>query len=298
MSSEIEGMSPGARRAAPQAMGDTAACPKVVRGDCVRLLSERPPASVDLIVMSAPAAARDGRGAGAIDPDGYVEWFLPRAAQMHRVLAARGSFILNIKEADFEGERHTYVLELILALKRQGWLWTEEYVWHKNYGDRRQEASGQRRGRRPANAGRLPDVWERCLHFTKQRSFKMNQDAVRVPMGEWAQSRLKSLGKSDSVRMNSAVGNSFGKRVSNWVGRELAYPTNVIHRTDADEPRTGTGLSASVACWFIELFSDRGDVVLDPFAVTSVTVDAATSLGRQGLGLAPRGARRSRSTAD
>lgn len=30
-----------------------------------------------------------------------------------------------------EGERHTYVLELILEMRKQGWLWTEEFMWHK-----------------------------------------------------------------------------------------------------------------------------------------------------------------------
>src|SRR6478736_3773852 len=79
-----------------------------------------------------------------------------------------GSFVLNIKEKAVDGERHTYVLELILALRRQGWLWTEEYVWHK----------------RNCYPGKWPnrfrDAWERCLHFTRERRFKMNQEAVMV----------------------------------------------------------------------------------------------------------------------
>jgi hypothetical protein len=29
------------------------------------------------------------------------------------------------------GERHTFVIDLILALRQQGWLWTEEFIWHK-----------------------------------------------------------------------------------------------------------------------------------------------------------------------
>lgn len=45
-----------------------------------------------------------------------------------RVLKPSGTFILNIKEKVVNGERHPYVLELILALRRQGWLWTEGYI--------------------------------------------------------------------------------------------------------------------------------------------------------------------------
>jgi site-specific DNA-methyltransferase (adenine-specific) len=245
-------------------------------GTVPALLADRGSASVDLVVMAAPQARRASRHANEIDPDRYVEWFLPLSAQLLRVLSPRGSFVLNIKEAVIDGERHTYVFELILALRKQGWLWCEEYGWHKSKGDQ------------PSSAHRLPDAWERCLHFTKQRAFKMNQEAVQVPMGTWAQSRLKSLSKADETRMNSAVGNAFGKRVGAWVGRSHAYPTNVLHPSQTDQwSCAGMGLTPEVARWFIKLFSDAGDVVLDPFAMSSVTVDAAQALGRCGIGLAP-----------
>lgn len=76
-----------------------------------------------------PIAGR--KPTAAIHPDADVEWFLPRAEQFMRVLKPSGTFILNIKEKVVNGERHPYVLALILALRRQGWLWTEEYIWHK-----------------------------------------------------------------------------------------------------------------------------------------------------------------------
>ena len=55
----------------------------------------------------------------------------PRAEQFQRVLRPDGSLVVNIKEGTERNERSTYVLELILAMRRAGWLWTEEYVWHK-----------------------------------------------------------------------------------------------------------------------------------------------------------------------
>jgi DNA modification methylase len=60
-----------------------------------------------------------------------VDWFLPKAAQFLRVLKPTGTFVLNIKERVVDGERHTYVIELILRMREQGWLWTEEFMWHK-----------------------------------------------------------------------------------------------------------------------------------------------------------------------
>jgi hypothetical protein len=48
------------------------------------------------------------------------------------VLKPTSSFILNLKEHVVDGQRHTYVLDLITALKAQGWRWVEEYIWCKS----------------------------------------------------------------------------------------------------------------------------------------------------------------------
>lgn len=57
----------------------------------------------------------------------------------------------------------------------------------------------------------------------------MYQDAVKVPIGDWAKDRLKNLSKTDKIRDNAKNGSGFGKNVSNWVGKETVYPTNVVH---------------------------------------------------------------------
>ena len=104
---------------------------KLILGDCREVLKEIPDNSVDLIFTSPPYADRRKNTYGGIHPDEYVEWFLPIGQELLRVLKPDGTFILNIKEKAENGERHTYVIELILALRKQGWLWTEEFIWHK-----------------------------------------------------------------------------------------------------------------------------------------------------------------------
>ena len=85
----------------------------VLRGDCLEILKHIPPNSIDLVVTSPPYAECRKKTYGGIHPDDYVEWFLPRALAIKRVLKPEGTFILNVKEKTYNGERHAYVLSLI-----------------------------------------------------------------------------------------------------------------------------------------------------------------------------------------
>jgi site-specific DNA-methyltransferase (adenine-specific) len=243
-------------------------------GDCRDVLRTLPDGYVDLIVTSPPYADSRKDTYGGVHPNDYVEWFLPVGVELKRVLKDEGSFVLNIKEKVTGGERHTYVLELILALKRQGWLWTEEYVWHKKNCSP---------GKWP---NRFRDAWERCLHFTKHKKFKMNQEAVMVPTGDWAKSRLRKLGGNDVVRFNSQVGSGFGKNIANWIGRDMAYPTNVLHlATECGNKNHSAAFPKELPSWFIKLFTDEDDVVLDPFMGSGTTCVAAYESGRNYIGI-------------
>ncbi len=247
----------------------------VIPGDCLDVLKELPSNSVDLIVTSPPYADARKRTYGGVSPEAYVEWFSPRATEMLRVLAPTGSFVLNIKEKAVDGERHTYVLELILHLKHDlGFRWVEEYVWHKTTA-----APGKWRYR-------FRDAWERILHFSKTKDVKMNQDAVKVPVGDWTKARLKNMSSNDLVRRESGTNSGVGRRISAWTDRKLVYPTNVLH---ASPVAHNTGHSAPFPDWlpefFIKLFTDPGDVVVDPFAGSGTTVRTATRLGRRAIGI-------------
>ncbi len=247
---------------------------QIWQGDCLQLLPKLPDASVDLIITSPPYADQRKDTYGGIHPDKYVEWFLPIAAELKRVLKPSGSFVLNIKERVMDGERHTYVLELILALRKQGWLWTEEYMWHKK---------NSYPGKWP---NRFRDGWERLLHFTKQKNFAMYQDTVRVPMGDWSQSRLRNLSETDKKRDNSKVQSGFGKNISNWIGRELAYPDNVLHMaTECGNRNHSAVYPLALPEWFIKLFTQPGDIVLDPFIGSGTTAVAAAQLNRRYVGI-------------
>jgi len=246
----------------------------IYHGDCLDVLRTLPENSVDLIVTSPPYADQRKNTYGGIRVDEYVAWFLPIAEQLLRVLKPEGTFILNIKEKVVAGERSTYVMELILAMRQQGWLWTEEFIWHK----------------RNCYPGKWPnrfrDAWERLLQFNKQRKFHMYQETVMVPMGDWAETRLKNLSETDRMRDPSKVGSGFGKNISNWLSRDKAYPTNVLHlATECGNKAHSAAFPESLPEWFIKLFTQKGDVVLDPFMGSGTTLLVSWRMGRYSIGI-------------
>ena len=246
----------------------------LILGDCKEKLKQIPDNSIDLIFTSPPYADRRKSTYGGTHPNKYVAWFLPISLGLLRVSKPTSTFMLNIKERVVNGERHTYVIELILAMRKQGWLWTEEFMWHKK---------NSYPGKWP---NRFRDSWERLLQFNKHRKFHMYQEAVMVPIGDWAKGRLKNLSETDKTRDTSKVGSGFGKNVSNWLNRDKVYPTNVVHlSTECNNKNHSAAFPDTLPEWFIKLFTVKGDTVLDPFMGSGTTIFVAKRMGRNATGI-------------
>lgn len=263
----------------------------IYHGDCGDLLSNNsyfPDRCVDLIITSPPYAEKRKKYYVGIPHNKYVEWFLPISKELLRILKDQGSFILNIKECALNGERQTYVLELILALKEMGWKWVEEYCWYKK---------NSYPGKWP---NRFRDNWERCLHFTKQNKFKMYQDAVKVPIGDWAKTRFNSMSERDLVRSASKTNEAFARNLTHWLNKRKVYPHNVVVFEKEHYMMPSNVLHSSTECknrnhpaafpielptWFIKLFTRKENVVLDPFIGIGTTALASILLGRKFIGI-------------
>lgn len=65
-------------------------------GDTRDLIANLRDKSVDLIMTSPPFGLRRKKEYGNVDAERYVEWFLPFALELHRVLKEDGSLVIDI----------------------------------------------------------------------------------------------------------------------------------------------------------------------------------------------------------
>jgi len=194
------------------------------------------------------------------------------SAELLRALKPTGSFVLNIKEGTHGGERQTYLYELALALRGQGWLWMDEFVWHKT----NPFPTG--------NKNRLKDGFERCYHFAKTKNFKFFPDAVRTKSAsKWAGDNERRKNKGAHRTTNGS-----GMNMSRRVVGDLVRPSNVVMMPSSS---LNIGHPAvfplGLPEFFIRLMTEENDVVLDPFMGSGTTAMAARGLRRRYEGVEP-----------
>src|SRR6266566_5112528 len=87
-------------------------------GDALELLRKLPEGSVNLVVTSPPYALHFKKEYGNKDKTEYINWFLPFAREILRVLKDDGSFVLNIGGSYNQGTptRSIYHFKLLVAL--------------------------------------------------------------------------------------------------------------------------------------------------------------------------------------
>ena len=232
-----------------------------------RLNSYKPCA--DLIVTSPPYADARKKHYDSMHPDHFAEWFATFHEAFWSSLKDDGSLVINIKDKVMDGVRHRYVWQTIDKLVGLGWHCIEDYIWHK---------PNPMPGYWPT---RLRDGWEYCFHLAKSKRPYMNQDAVRIPIGNWAKSRLDKLGEGDKKRHNSENDSGFGRDLSRWVGKDTVLPTNVLSFSPVTKNKGHpAAFPLDLPMFFIKLLTRPGGLVIDPFCGSGTTGIAALSLQR------------------
>lgn len=199
-----------------------------------------------------------------VAPEAYLDWFRPVQAQLARVLADDGSYFLNIKPHCEANERLLYVMDLVLAHKRDwGWLYVDEFCWTRNAVP----------GGWP---NRFKNAWEPVYHFSRQPEIAFRPENVLVESDE------VFTYSPDNPKSKTGFYSNNGKGVAG-----MARPSNVL-KVGAETGLTevhSAPFPVGLPEFFIRAFSDVRDLVLDPFGGAGTTLVAAGRTGRHGRAL-------------
>ena len=86
---------------------------KLLMGDCKDQLNNVADHSVDMVFTSPPYADRRKNCYEGVTADEYVDWFLPIAEEIKRILKPTGSFFLNLKAHTNKGIKVLLILPIL-----------------------------------------------------------------------------------------------------------------------------------------------------------------------------------------
>ena len=247
---------------------------RLVCGDCrdgsvVQRLFEG--AKANVAVTSPPYASQREYDAASgfkpILPENYSNWFGAVAANIGSVLAADGSYFLNIKEHADEGQRSLYVKDLTLAHVREwGWRFVDEFCW-------RNTANGVPGGW----PNRFKNAWEPIFHFARADKIKFRPEAV----SHESEDVVVYSPSNPKAPSGSGLLGCGADKISG-----LARPSNVIEvKAEGGQGEHSAPFPRALVEFFVKAFTDAGDIAFDPFMGSGTTMAAAHVLGRRGYGI-------------
>lgn len=243
---------------------------QIVCIDALKGLVSIPDKTVTLVVTSPPYAKirKSYSGPSAIQ---FVNWFLPFAKEVLRVLKDDGSFIIDIQDQVENGERIPYAFELTLRMRDLGFKYIDTIIWAKKNG-------AKTAGRRRSN------YFEYILHFSKTVQPIWNPDSIRAPYAATSVTRAKK-----PIKQNVSNKESRSQTLVEYKEWKLhpmgAFPKNVIY-FPKDPGKSGhpAPFHIDLPTHFIKAHSNENDLILDIFAGKGTTCQAAKNLNRKYLG--------------
>ncbi len=265
---------------------------RMLCADSLTVLPTIPGASVALAVTSPPFALLVKKEYGNADPDEWLDWFRPFARELQRVLAPDGSLVVDVGGGWNRGvpTRSLCHIELpVMLCKEMGFHLAQEFFW---WSPSRLPTSAWTCRKRLRAKDAVNCVW--WLSPTPWP--KADNRKVLTPYGKAMRGYIRQ-GKRKPSR--SPSGHAIWKNFCRDHGG--AIPSNLIALPGRESnPRyfarcRALGVKPHPARFpvelpefFIRMCTDRGDMVLDPFAGSCATAEAAERLGRRWLAVEQR----------
>lgn len=258
---------------------------RIYLGDCLDVLATMDDGSVDLIMTSPPFGLVRKKEYGNVDANEYNDWFRPFGQAFKRVLSDNGSLVIDIGGSWIQGQptRSLYHFKLLIMLCEEiGFHLAQEFYWW--------------------NPSKLPTPAE----WVTVRRIRV-KDAVNCiwwlsPSPYPRASNLRVLQPySDSMEELLEKGYEAKKRPSGHdistkfsIRHRGAIPPNLIalantesnsaylryckeHEIQPHPARYPSGIPE----FFIRMVTERGDLVVDPFAGSCATAEVAERLERR-----------------
>jgi site-specific DNA-methyltransferase (cytosine-N4-specific) len=256
------------------------------QGDSSVLMQEIEDESVNLVVTSPPFALTRKKAYGNKDDDEYAEWFMPFAAQIRRILKEDGSFVLDLGGAYRKGSptRSLYQFELLIKLCREGGFHLAQECYHYNPTRLPTPAEWV-----TVRRVRLKDSINVVWWLSKSENPKSDNRKVLLKYSEAMEELLRrqtyNAGKRPSehdIKPHSFLTNHGGAIAPNVLALANSDSNSgYIQRCrESGVPLHPARFPVAFAEFFISFLTDDGDTVLDPFAGSGATGEAAEGLGR------------------
>lgn len=273
--------------------------------DGLGLLRAVPDSSVNVVVTSPPYALHFKKEYGNAEKSDYIGWFLPFAREIHRVLTDDGSFVLNIGGSYNAGTptRSLYHLKLLIALVEDvGFHLAQECFW---YNPAKMPVPAEWVNVRRI---RVKDSVEYVFWLAKTPWPKASNRRVLKPYSPDME-RLAKRGVRATIRPSGhAIKASFSNDQAGG-----AIPSNVVEEPLLEADSTASNLlkfgnnaandpytlrckeagvkihparfPSALPQFFLNLLTEPGDLVIDPFAGSNTTGAVAESLDRRWIAI-------------
>ena len=201
-------------------------------------------------------------------PD-YLEWLKERVKEMYRVLKPTGSmYIMNYPELN---ARLIPFLEDELGMHLRRWI-----VWHY-----------------PTNVGHSKKNWTRShrsiLFLTKSKDYTFNRHQILQPFKNPEVGKIKR--RIEAGHKGRGAYDKLSLKDIEEIFKTQGYPQDVIEKNLLKNVRKerkiwhNCQLPPELIEIFIKVSSNKGDLILDPFAGTFTTSMVAKKLGRKSIGI-------------